>query len=234
MQLEQYYTPRGDGFSFSREQASRFAKGVADDFNPIHDTDAKRFCVPGDLLFSLALEQLGLFESMEVKFADMVSDGVTLHFNQDDSRHIDIADAEGRTYLSVATAGENNANRELARDLAAEYAAFSGKTFPHVLVPLWKEHGVMVNPARPLVIYESMAIQLHQLTFSNLHLELAGAHMEVNGKRGNARLEFEFRDGDKIIGRGEKRIVLSGLKPYEEDAVEGLVAFYEQRKTDLA
>ena len=42
--------------SVTREQASRFAKSIADDCNPLHDIDAKRFCVPGDLLFSMVLK----------------------------------------------------------------------------------------------------------------------------------------------------------------------------------
>ncbi len=33
---------------------------VVDDFNPIHDEDNKRFCVPGDLLFSVLLANVGL------------------------------------------------------------------------------------------------------------------------------------------------------------------------------
>ena len=55
MQLDEYYSDGNGHIAISREQASDFAKGVAGDFNPIHDVDAKRFCVPGDLLFSLAL-----------------------------------------------------------------------------------------------------------------------------------------------------------------------------------
>ena len=52
MLLEKYVQGNGEYFSFTRKQASDFAKQVASDFNPIHDEDAKRFCVPGDLLFS--------------------------------------------------------------------------------------------------------------------------------------------------------------------------------------
>ena len=46
-------------YEVSAEQGSRFAKEVAGDFNPIHDHDSKRFCVPGDLLFAIALSDFG-------------------------------------------------------------------------------------------------------------------------------------------------------------------------------
>ena len=53
MNLEKYYTLDGSRLSFTRQQASDFAKSVAGDFNPIHDIDSKRFCVPGDLLLDV-------------------------------------------------------------------------------------------------------------------------------------------------------------------------------------
>ena len=35
------------------------AKQVCNDYNPIHDIESKRFCVPGDLLFALTLNNFG-------------------------------------------------------------------------------------------------------------------------------------------------------------------------------
>jgi len=58
MNLEKYYTLSGSRLSFSRQQASEFAKSVAGDFNPIHNVDSLRFCVPGDLLFSVIIHPL--------------------------------------------------------------------------------------------------------------------------------------------------------------------------------
>ena len=81
--LKPYCTLEESGFSFTRVQASSFAKQVADDFNPIHDTDAKRFCVPGDLLFSVALAQLGLSQEIRVRFDGMVTEGIPISFKAD-------------------------------------------------------------------------------------------------------------------------------------------------------
>jgi len=71
--LKQFYKRVDDKVSFTREQASSFAKSVASDFNPIHDVTAKRFCVPGDLLFAVALTELGACQSMRFEFESMVT-----------------------------------------------------------------------------------------------------------------------------------------------------------------
>ena len=58
--------------TISAEQGSHFAKDVAGDFNPIHNTDAKRFCVPGDLLFAITLLRYGLRSKMDFRFLEML------------------------------------------------------------------------------------------------------------------------------------------------------------------
>ena len=53
MFLAPYFSEQNQAISVSAQQASDFAKKIAQDFNPIHNVGAKRFCVPGDLLFAL-------------------------------------------------------------------------------------------------------------------------------------------------------------------------------------
>ena len=60
MFLDSFYNQNDSQLTISAEQGSRFAKAVSNDFNPIHDADSKRFCVPGDLLFAIALQRYGL------------------------------------------------------------------------------------------------------------------------------------------------------------------------------
>ncbi|BFM16806.1 DUF3581 domain-containing protein [Maricurvus nonylphenolicus] len=230
MQLDQYFSENQGKLTFSRQQASDFAKQVADDFNPIHDVDAKRFCVPGDLLFSIALSRIGLSQKMHVSFADMVTDGVDLNFPTDGDK-LAITDTNDKTYLTIERSGDNSQNAELISALTRCYVEFSGQTFPHILVPLWKGKDVMINPARPLVIYESMSIDLDTLEISQPGLELSDETcLDVDGKRGNVRLAFNLLDGDKVVGRGEKRMVLSGLRAYDQTAIDDLVEFYNDRK----
>ena len=80
MFLESYCDVINNKISFSRLQASDFAKQIADEFNPLHDADAKRFCVPGDLLFSLVLEKSGLSQDMGFTFLGMVNYCIELNF----------------------------------------------------------------------------------------------------------------------------------------------------------
>lgn len=230
MHIDDYYTEHNGKISFSRQQASDFAKQVANDFNPIHDPDAKRFCVPGDLLFSVALAKIGLSQNMRVSFADMVTDGIGLNFPQASTGELDVTDDNGKTYLKLACRGKTTHDPQLIANLTRQYVEFSGETFPHILVPLWRQHQVMINPTRPLVIYESMAIDLDTLDFQSLSLEIAETRLDVQGKRGNVTLAFCLKSGDTQVGRGEKRMVLSGLRPFDEAAVDGVVDFYNDRK----
>lgn len=234
MQLEQYVSQQGHTFQFSREQASLFAKRVAKDFNPIHDVDATRFCVPGDLLFTVALNQLGLRENMHVRFADMVTADTELHFESNELDKHEIRDSKDKGFLFIEASGKRSDQYQQNLKLAEQYVAFSGKTFPHVLVPLWKEHAVMVNPTRPLVIYESMTLSMTTLDFDSPTITLSDSSLTVNGKRGNVLLDIEINDGNNIIGQGQKRLLLSGLKPYDQGAIDNLIKFYDQRKIDLA
>lgn len=69
MFIENFFKKSAHTISFTREQASQFAKEVADDFNPLHDIEAKRFCVPGDLLFSVILSQAAIHKEMTFTFS---------------------------------------------------------------------------------------------------------------------------------------------------------------------
>jgi len=234
MLLEDFYSEDNSRVIFSRQQASDFAKYIAGDFNPIHDTDAKRFCVPGDLLFSLVLAKCGLSQKMRFIFSGMVNDGVALNFPDESSTAIDIVDSNGKKYLSLKRSGDTTRNKDLIRDLTQSYVRFSGQTFPHILVPLMSEQQVMINPDRPLVIYESMTIDLDRLDFEDPQLELTHSVLDVDGKRGNVRLEFCLRSDDETVGKGEKTMVISGLRAYDEEKIQTMIDNYATRKQHLA
>lgn len=231
MFIDSYYRLQDDRVSFTREQASDFAKSIADDFNPLHDAQAKRFCVPGDLLFSVILSQYGLSRRMEFTFSGMVVDGIDL-LMPEEGNSLEIDDASGRHYLSVRRSGEVTREASLIQDLARSYVEFSGHTFPHILVPLLAEQGLMINPARPMVIYQSMIIELDTLDMASPRLAIDHNELTTEGKRGKARLMFDFFCGDKRVGRGEKHMVLGGLRDYDEDEVSRTVAEFNQRRVE--
>ncbi len=233
MDLTHYYSTTEDTFQFTRQQASQFAKNIAGDFNPIHDQDHKRFCVPGDLLFSLVLKHYGISEKMTFEFSGMVSDQIPLRFVEIDSQQLNICDDKEKVYLTVERSGNDTTDSELIIQLIQAYVGFSGQTFPHVLVPLMKNHEVMINPDRPLVIYNSMTIDFDTLDIHNPSLELVDTRLTVSGKRGNVCLMFHFIENGKIVGKGEKNMVLSSLREFDEEKINQLVETYNHRKNTM-
>lgn len=227
--LRPYYNLRGGYVHVSPEQASRFAKSVAGDFNPLHDPSSKRFCVPGDLLFALVLARYGVSARMQCRFVGMVGEGVPLVFPEQPGSRFAICDRQGKTYLEVERDGDVVTDPYTVEALTRSYAAFSGHNFPHVLVPLMRQHQVMVNPARPLVIYERMSLELQTpvagLT-ETVQPRLEGAEMQVEGKRGDVRLDYALCVEGEPFARGSKHLVLSGLRPFDIEVVRGLEEQY--------
>ncbi|MCK5881680.1 MAG: DUF3581 domain-containing protein [Sinobacterium sp.] len=234
MFLSPYFQLSENTLTVSPEQASKFAKSVADDFNPIHDADAKRFCVPGDLLFSLILSHYGLHQSMSFTFKGMVGKGVELHFPDTISDTFTLQDLKDKPYLSVEKSGGVSHDKTQIEQFIRAYVAFSGHNFVDILVPLMRKHGVMINPSRPLVIYENMSVDLSSFDFKETRLSLDNAELSVDGKRGDASLKFSlYNERDELIGQGHKSLILSGLRVLDEDAITAMLAEYNQRKQSL-
>lgn len=232
MQIDQFYQKNGSFLQVSREQASEFAKRIAGDFNPIHDPESKRFCVPGDLLFTLGLHHFGVSQNMKFTFSGMVNDETLIGFNESDAEHISVEDDQGKHYLDIERSGDNCADPEMVSQLAEAYVQFSGLTFPHLLVPLLKEQDVMINPARPMVIYASMALHLDTVEFSNPSLEVSETKLEVKGKRGSVELIFTIKGDGKVVGHGKKDLLVSGLQAFDAERTQELINDYESRKED--
>ena len=230
MNLENYCSLKDDKLSFSRQQASDFAKKVAGDFNSIHDVDSKRFCVPGDLLFSVIIHHYGLRQTMGISFSGMVSDDVTLILPEVDAREISIYDENDKKYLDVSTNGDHTRNPGLIESLSRSYVEFSGHTFPHVLVPLMKDNNVMINTERPLVMYDHMRISLDTLDIDSVKLDLSTSIFRLYGKRGDVALNYNLSCNGEKVGKGQKKMVLSGLREYDQSSIDKLIEAYNARK----
>jgi len=219
MNLEKYYNLEGSKLSFTRQQASDFAKTIAGDFNTIHDTDSKRFCVPGDLLFAVIVNHYGLRQTMGLSFSGMVGDDVTLILPEVNAREISIYDENDKKYLDVSTNGELTDRQSLIDSLTLEYAKFSGHTFPHILVPLMQENNVMINTERPLVIYDHMRIALDTLDIDTVEITMSDRIFRLYGKRGFAQYQCVlpsevsvYREFLEIFQRGGGASFVSVLK----------------------
>ncbi|MCL7931036.1 DUF3581 family protein [Halomonas llamarensis] len=228
--FKDFYAQHGEYVVISAEQASRFAKGVAGDYNPIHNSDARRFCVPGDLLFALVLERFGLSQTMDFRFLSMVGADTPLRFHEADDGSIHVSDEDGKCYLQATRGGATTHEVAAVDAFVRCYVAFSGKNFPHYLKPLMEEQGVMFNPKRPLVIYDSMGFTLERLEGLSPGLSLTRSSLEVLGKRADVLLEFSIQSNGEAVGWGSKKLVVSGLCDYDAEAMEAIVAEFYRLK----
>ncbi|CAH0540195.1 DUF3581 domain-containing protein [Vibrio marisflavi] len=229
MFLTPYFSTKEDQFQFTRQQASHFAKKVAGDYNPIHDEDNKRFCVPGDLLFAVLLQKQGISQKMRFDFSGMVTDGIELSIKNSANESV-VVDQNGKQYLTVQREGEVSNDAAFIEHVVTTYVQFSGMNFPHIMVPLMEQAKMMINCQRPLVIYESMEVEFERLDLVKPEVEFTGATFDVEGKRGVVTLNFAFMENGEVVGNGVKRMVASGLKPYEHESVADLVKRFNARK----
>ena len=230
MFLQSFFSQNGNQLSISAEQGSQFAKQICNDYNPIHDVESKRFCVPGDLLFALTLNNYGLSQHMRFDFSGLVPADKELLFPEWNTSELSITDSREKIYLNACREGDVSQQQSAIEHLVRSYVEFSGHSFPYILVPLMQQHQVMINAARPLVMYQSMSLSLDQLDISSPEVKFLDAQMEVDGKRGNVTLQFSINDGGKAIGHGEKKLVLSGLREYDQQVMDQLILDYEARK----
>ncbi|CAM3586091.1 hypothetical protein VA7868_04309 [Vibrio aerogenes CECT 7868] len=231
MFLAPYFSTSQHQFQFTRQQASHFAKRIAGDFNPIHDEDNKRFCVPGDLLFAVLLKKEGISQRMSFNFSGMVNANTALKIEKKNDKESAVIDENGKEYLHMRREGEMTQNQELIQHLVTSYVQFSGMNFPYILVPLMQKEQVMINCERPLVIYESMDIDLEHLDLSRPEVELADTTFDVEGKRGAVELNFQFKNEGQLVGKGVKRMVVSGLRPYNQSSIDALIQKLDDHKT---
>ncbi len=141
-----------------------------------------------------------------------------------------LVDANGKEYLHMAHQGEVNKDPQFIEHVVKSYVQFSGMNFPHIMVPLMEEKQMMINCQRPLVIYESMEVEFDHLNLTHPEVAFSGATFDIEGKRGVVTLNFDFKEDGQVIGKGVKRMVASGLKPYDQDAVDDLVNRFNERK----
>jgi len=220
LDISQYVALSEHHMQFTEQQASQFAKGVAGDFNPIHDVGARRFCVPGDLLFSVLLNQFGVYQSMHLDMHAMVDSNTQVKLPQELQSQNQILDNADKLILTLQVDGQSSKGQQFVSDVITQYVQFSGKTFPDILVELMRSNNCMINPARPMVIYKSMAIELDEL-------EAPGISLEAN-------LRFVIQSEGRVVGRGEKNMVLGGLRDYDEQEMSEIVAQYAQWKNSYS
>jgi hypothetical protein len=64
-------------------------------------------------------------------------------------------------------------------------------------------------------------------------LEIDHNELAINGKRGEVKLVFNLVESGQIVGRGNKRMILSGLREYDKSVMDETVSSLNQRKQDF-
>lgn len=222
--IEKFYNNlTQEEITITPEQGSSFAKEVARDFNPIHDAESKRFCVPGDLLLALTLHKYGLHQKMSFDFQGMVGKNTHLVFPSNSANRLELKDTNDKTYLVSEFTGEVQQDKNIIESFIKEFVTLSGKGFQDGLVPLMHEQGIMINTKKPMVIYDSMEFSLDELNPQNLELRFTKNTLQHDNKRGTAILGLGIFDGEKQIGSGSKTMILSGLRPLVEEELQELI-----------
>lgn len=227
---ERYHSIQDGHVLISAIQASRFAKEVAGDFNPIHNPDARRFCVPGDLLFALLVDRFGLSRKMTFHFRSLLGENVPLAFHEDDDGVVRVRDGNNKVYVEMERSGELTHDAKVIDNLTRSYVAASGKNFPHTLKPLLESEGVMFNPDRPMIMYQSMSLDLDTLDAPYPELEMHKAELKPEGKRGNVSLDYRVVSAGDPVGLVSKKLVVSGLREYNPQAMEAVVEEFYRLK----
>lgn len=234
MYLNAFHQTQKGVITITPQQGSAFAKEISDDFNPLHNADSKHFCVPGDLLFALVLSHYGLSQKMAFKYMGMVGKHTGLVFPATNEQTLIIKDIKNKPYLEAKRQGDIIKDPAIIECFSKSYVAFSGHSFPHVLVPLMKEQHLMINTEKPMVIYESMSFEFKTLKLTQPKLTLSDSSIEINGKRGLVKMEFVIKDKNKVVGKGQKSMILSGLRDYDQEQMDQLIDLYQESKINYA
>jgi len=232
--LAPFHALNGGQVCISAAQGSRFAKHIAGDHNPLHDEDSSRFCVPGDLLFALIVQRCGMARVMRLQFRGMLRGDTPLIFPDAPSEQSAVTDTNGREYVITRCDEPLTTPPAALRGMIEQYVACSGQTFPGLLQPLLRDQGVMFNPERPLVVYDSMGIQLEAPLTVPPAVRLRHSELTVNGKRGEVDYQYDILQADQIIGECWKKMLISGLRPYEHAAMASMIDRYRQRAAAAA
>ena len=75
-----------------------------------------------------------------------------------------------------------------------------------------------------------MPLSLDTLDIDSVELQLSDCVFRIYGKRGDIALNFDLLNDGQAIGKGQKKLVVGGLREYDQARIDELVATYSGRK----
>ena len=228
MFVDQYYTCHEENFYFPKHKSSAFAKQIAKDFNPLHDVKNRRFCVPGDLIFSAILSKFGANKEMTFDFKRMIN-GIEALNVVSSNESISVKNIQNEEMISIHRGGEITHDKVFINGFIRSYVEFSGKMFPEVILNAMKKSGVMPSLKRPLIIYVKMSFSLNVFSSNRPQVMLRETVFEKLGRKGVMSLYFDVWVNGEIIGFGEKKIFIGSVCPCDPSALQVYINSYNAR-----
>lgn len=217
-----------DVFRFIPTACSAYARNVAKDFNPIHSHLAKKYCVPGDLIFALITEMHGAHNYMRVDFLNRVGAECKLFF---DTKRIALAllDVDKKLYAELATAGDKSVCPKRLKTVSNVVVSCTSGYFPYKLIDNLREENVMLSIRRSMVMLKSIEVELRNIhSASSLVAKYQSSGLELSGKRGEVKVYFQLFDDDGIsVGFVTKTVLIIGIEKFNDKASKQYLDDYE-------
>ena len=77
-----------------------------------------------------------------------------------------------------------------------------------------------------------MRISLDRLDIDSVDLTLSESLFRLYGKRGDVALNYDLSCNGERVGRGQKKMVLSGLREFDQAKIDELVETYSAQKNN--
>ena len=81
-----------------------------------------------------------------------------------------------------------------------------------------------------MVFYRSMSLALNDTSCEHFELSFTESSLRASGKKGEVVLQFDIVSNGKLVGAGQKNVLLGGLREYDQSVIDELVTEYNQIK----
>jgi hypothetical protein len=79
-------------------------------------------------------------------------------------------------------------------------------------------------------MYDRMELDLADLDLREPTLEFDGGDLDATSKRADVAVRFRLCSGGRDVGAGTKHLLISGLRPYDEQRMTTFIEAFNQRK----
>lgn len=214
MDISEYYDCIDGEIHFNDLKASQFAKNVSNDQNPIHDHDNKNYCIPGDLIFSMCADVLGLGSETDLYLHHPIGKNSSILIKEAKDGFYLGRDQSGIKIFTYRKNGETTDICDTGNFLNC-FARVTETLFEDAIHPQLKQKGLMINPSSPSVVLTSISIRKSENSKPVHKIKPDESVATGNVKRAKVTAKYTMNDlYDNSIGEARKTLFISGLREY--------------------